>query len=97
MHLLSSVSCDSQGLPRQPWNTAVNRGVPSRFLLLRYHADRLNAAAVAHGWSVRVSLEQLEKLCDKAVDDRPGSSAEGHSFKVNRMAAPRLRAHLRRH
>ncbi|KAI0652400.1 aminotransferase class IV-domain-containing protein [Trametes meyenii] len=51
------------------WNTEAHSGVPSPFLLLNYHRDRLLGAAKTHGWDVpRESLEtRLEELCDAAV------------------------------
>ncbi|KAI0639951.1 aminotransferase [Trametes polyzona] len=57
------------GLRDVAWNTDANAGVPSPFLLLRYHYDRLLDAAKVHAWPIPrdISLARLQALCEDAV------------------------------
>ncbi|KAI0081095.1 D-aminoacid aminotransferase-like PLP-dependent enzyme [Panus rudis PR-1116 ss-1] len=65
--LLSSTRYDEQ-LLNVDWNTSVNNGTPSPFLLLPYHVDRLRDAAHQHGWSdAPLSLASLSKVCEEAI------------------------------
>lgn len=67
--LLSTTRYDEE-LINISWNTRVNGGVPSRFLLLPYHFDRLAAAAEQHGWTVpqrSMTRDHLAQACDDAV------------------------------
>ncbi|KAI1793191.1 aminotransferase [Ganoderma leucocontextum] len=73
--LLSTTRRDPQ-LLQLPWNTSVNSGSPSPYLLLSYHCDRLRDAAKHHNWPVPqgFSLSALEDLCEAALKDaRAGS------------------------
>lgn len=68
--LLSSTRYDD-ALLNVAWNTRVNGGIPSRFMLLPYHFDRLAAAAEKHGWiTSRQHMESnhLVVACDNAVN-----------------------------
>ncbi|KAH9004298.1 aminotransferase [Lactarius hatsudake] len=49
-----------------PWNSAVNQGQPSPFLLLPYHFTRLEAAATLHGWRTPLSWTSFEHACHSA-------------------------------
>jgi len=70
------------------WNTRVNGGTPSRFMLLPYHFDRLAAAADEHGWIVsrrRIAWADLAAACDDAVIAARPQHGNG-PFKVNRKS-----------
>ncbi|KAI0033813.1 aminotransferase [Vararia minispora EC-137] len=61
-----------QALLSAPFNTSVNYGTPTPFLLLPYHADRLRSAAARHGgrWvqvAQSVTVESFERACMNAV------------------------------
>ncbi|KAI0692943.1 aminotransferase class IV-domain-containing protein [Cytidiella melzeri] len=67
--LLSSTRFDD-ALLNVPWNTRVNGGIPSQFMLLPYHFDRLAAAAGEHGWTTsqrRMAQADLTAACNDAV------------------------------
>lgn len=68
--LLSSTRYDSC-LINLPWNTLANEGIPSPYLLLRYHFDRLLDAAQLHAWTNAQgwTLVDLNNACDEAVRD----------------------------
>lgn len=68
-HLLSSTRYDD-ALLSVAWNTRVNDGIPSKFMLLPYHFDRLAAAAEQHGWIAsqqRLARDEFTAACDNAV------------------------------
>lgn len=68
--LLSSTRYDAT-LLNVDWNTEVNGGNPSAFLLLPYHFDRLVDAAKQHSWTECLksfSLENLSRVCKEAVE-----------------------------
>ena len=66
--LISTTRRDPQ-LLQVEWNTTANSGIPSPYLLLAYHHDRLRDAAKQHNWSVPqgFSISALEDLCDAAL------------------------------
>ena len=81
-HVLSSTRYDPR-LLTLAWNTAANDGVPSPFLLLRYHLERLNHAAHAHGWIVSLAYQDLLAACEDAVRKALiASSGDAVSLKV---------------
>ena len=80
-HLISSTRYDPC-LLALAWNTDANDGVPSPFLLLRYHLDRLNCAAKAHSWIVSLSYQDLLVACEDAVRNARSASAGAVSLKV---------------
>lgn len=52
------------------WNTRVNGGTPSPFLLLNYHLDRLIEASKRHGWVdclPSLTIERLTSVCEDGV------------------------------
>lgn len=52
------------------WNTRVNGGTPSHFLLLNYHLDRLIEASKRHGWPEclpSLTIGNLTSVCEDAV------------------------------
>ena len=73
-HVLSSTRYDPR-LRTLAWNTAANNGEPSPFLLLRYHLDRLNNAAHAHGWIVSLAYHDLVAACEEAIGKALSASA----------------------
>ena len=66
--LLSSCRFDP-ALRKADWNSAVNSGSPSPYLLLPYVVERFIRAAQLHKWSIpkELTLNQLQYLCDEAV------------------------------
>ena len=73
--LLSSLRYD-HALLSMDWNTRVNGGTPSSFMLLPYHHDRLIAAVREHGWQLPAwTLDDLEKECYAAT--RVGQDQHG--------------------
>ena len=90
-HLLSTTRYDPQ-LSAISWNTDANANVPSPYLLLAYHRDRLLEAAQLHGWAVpttNVSLMMLEALCKDEMT-KAGSALDGTkpSYRVRRPTSP---------
>ncbi|CCM03799.1 uncharacterized protein FIBRA_05947 [Fibroporia radiculosa] len=83
-HLLSSTRYDSS-LLAAAWNTAANEGLQSPYLFLRYHHDRLVAAARQHGWHAAQGgkYDDLQHACDRAVHDAHSrSDSAGKPMKV---------------
>lgn len=81
-HVLSSTRYDPH-LLTLAWNTAANDGQPSPFLLPKYHLDRINQAAQAHGWIVSLAYHDLVAACEEAVRKALSISAGGDaSLKV---------------
>ncbi|KAJ7170144.1 aminotransferase class IV-domain-containing protein [Mycena filopes] len=67
--LLTTLRWDSY-LERLSWNNGQPNGQPSRFLLLAFHLDRLQEAAVAHDWPdalAALSYAALHEKCQAAV------------------------------
>jgi hypothetical protein len=66
--LLGSFRYDSN-IRDTDWNSAVNAGQPSPYLLLPYIVDRFVDAAKIHGRTIpaELTLPHLRNLCDKAV------------------------------
>lgn len=66
--LLGSLRYDSN-IRDAEWNSAVNAGHPSPYLLLPYVVDRFVDAAKVHGRAIpaELTLPHLRNLCDKAV------------------------------
>ncbi|KAI0094475.1 aminotransferase [Irpex rosettiformis] len=67
--LLSTTRFD-HALKDVAWNTRVNGGQPSPYMLLPYHFDRLTAAAGDHGWIAsrqRTNYADLVATCDDVV------------------------------
>ncbi|KAH9175507.1 aminotransferase [Lactarius sanguifluus] len=75
-HLLTAIRYD-HALLLFPWNSAVNQGQPSPFLLLPYHFARLEAAATLHGWRTPLSWSSFEHACHRAVDSYNGPGKSG--------------------
>ena len=68
------------------WNTRVNGGTPSHFLLLRYHLDRLVEASKRHGWPEclpNLTIDNLTDTCEDAVRSASTDEYDG-PFKVCR-------------
>ena len=68
--LLSTTRYDDD-LRNVAWNTRVNGGKPSSYMLLPYHFDRLMTAARDHGWIAtkqRTDYADLVAACDDAVN-----------------------------
>jgi 4-amino-4-deoxychorismate lyase len=66
------------------WNNNPD-GQPSRFLLLRYHLDRLSNAAQVHQWPLAktgLSLKALFERCLDAVNERLNDTSPAIAFKV---------------
>lgn len=87
--LLSSTRYDD-ALLNMGWNTRVNGGQPSPFMLLPYHYDRLMAAAGEHGWQLPSNLtrQQLLQACEDAVRVARDTHREG-PLKVRRKPPTR--------
>lgn len=67
------------------WNTRVNDGTPTRFMLLPWHFSRLVAAAEKHGWipsRERMERDDLVAACENAVDAARPQHGDG-PFKVS--------------
>jgi hypothetical protein len=82
--LLSSTRYDN-ALLNVAWNTRVNGGIPSRFMLLPYHFDRLVAAVEEHEWVAsrqRMAWVDFATACDKAVEAARPQCGDG-PFKVS--------------
>lgn len=76
--LLSSTRYDNVLLDIE-WNTQINEGTPSPFLLLPYHLERIADGARQHGWTERLtslSLGELTKVCDDAVESAVGQHGD---------------------
>ena len=65
------------------FNTAVNRGEESPFLLFPYHYDRLTKAARVFGWPSAIKAmsepdaeEKLRRKCEEAVTNYPHNDKE---------------------
>ncbi|KAI0066570.1 hypothetical protein BV25DRAFT_1820574 [Artomyces pyxidatus] len=77
--LITAIRYDPALLSCQ-WNTQANQGVPSSFMLLRYHFDRLINAAIVHGWAdtaAALTREAFERECQRAVDQYTGHGRGG--------------------
>ncbi|KZT72899.1 hypothetical protein DAEQUDRAFT_663483 [Daedalea quercina L-15889] len=74
-HVLSSTRYDPR-LLGLAWNTTANQGGSSPFLLLRYHLDRLNYAAQAHGWTISLTYDDLVTTCEHAVRQALSESSD---------------------
>ncbi|KAI0673674.1 aminotransferase class IV-domain-containing protein [Trametes maxima] len=79
--LISSTRFDAR-LRNVAWNTEAHSGVPSPFMLLSYHRDRLLDATRTHGWNLpQEPLETcLEEFCNAAVK-QSGDNYE-RSFRI---------------
>ncbi|KAH9897866.1 aminotransferase [Cubamyces lactineus] len=66
------------------WNTAVNGGLPSPYMLLRYHYERLLDAAQVHGWPIpqQLSLSRLEEECNAEITKHGSSDPLEQSFRI---------------
>ena len=70
-------------LQHAQWNSQVNGGSPSAFMLLPYHYDRLLSARRAHGWpDSSLTLDGFQQECQRAVDDYTRSTDNSGPFKV---------------
>lgn len=95
--LLSTTRRDPQ-LLQLPWNTKVNSGSTSPYLLLSYHHDRLRDAAEHHDWPIpeSFSVSALEDLCETALKDERARSEDPTHREHYRVAmsftcpAPRM-------
>ncbi|KAK0466361.1 aminotransferase [Desarmillaria tabescens] len=69
-------------LERLGWN--YDELQPSPFLLLRYHYDRLVAAAEQHGWTeaVNLSYAALKTAAEEAVNNAADKSARAYKVRV---------------
>ncbi|KAI9445055.1 aminotransferase [Lactarius indigo] len=74
--LLTAIRYD-RSLLHSPWNSAVNHGQPSPFLLLPYHFARLEPAAALHGWRISLSWTEFEHACHRAVESYNGPGKGG--------------------
>jgi len=82
-HLVSTIRHDTLCL-NLPWNSALNNGQPSPFMLLPYHFDRLRAAAAIHGWKDAVASipwDLFQLTCQRAIQAYDGP-AKGGPLKV---------------
>ncbi|SRR6266702_2916700 len=82
--LLTAIRYDSS-LLNFAWNSAVNHGQPSPFLLLPYHFTRLEAAATLHGWRhpfTPLSWGSFQHACQRAVETYDGPD-KGGPLKVS--------------
>src|SRR5260221_6377010 len=71
-----------------PWNSALNNGQPSPFLLLPHHFDRLRAAAAIHGWQdavASISCDTFQLTCQHAIHAYDGPAKDG-PLKVRPLA-----------
>ncbi|KAI0307954.1 aminotransferase [Multifurca ochricompacta] len=76
VNLTSAIRYDS-ALLNFSWNSVVNDGQPSSFMLLRYHFDRLKAAAALHGWEESFTWPSFQHICQHAVDSYDGPAKGG--------------------
>ncbi|TDL17568.1 hypothetical protein BD410DRAFT_822616 [Rickenella mellea] len=68
----------------ESFNTEVNHGMPSSFLLFPYHVDRLIHAARAFNWPKAIAMmeepgveKKLRGLCEQAVEEFVGDKNGG--------------------
>ena len=82
-----------------PWNSVLNNGQPSPFLLLPYHFDRLRAAAAIHGWQdavASISWDTFQLTCRHAIQAYDGPAKAGplkvrlHPLLLNFLNHPSL-------
>lgn len=81
--LMTATRYDKRLLTVQ-WNTQVNDGTPSPYLLLNYHLDRLREAAKRHEWHdclPSLTLPNLIKVCEQAAHTASTPEYDG-PFKV---------------
>ncbi|KAI9462410.1 aminotransferase [Lactarius psammicola] len=77
--LLTAIRYDSS-LLNFAWNSAINQGQPSPFLLLPYHFARLEAAVALHGWRhafTPLSWGSFQHACQRAVETYNGPAKGG--------------------
>ncbi|KAI0053385.1 hypothetical protein FA95DRAFT_737893 [Auriscalpium vulgare] len=76
--LISAIRYDP-ALRALAWNTAANAGIPSPFMLLRFHHDRLLAAARVHAWGPASALtwDAFHSACERAVAEYTGPARDG--------------------
>ncbi len=78
--LLSTTRYDD-ALRNVAWNTRVNGGEPSAYMLLPYHFDRLLAAAEDHGWMAsrqHMEYADLVAACNDSVRAALAQHGHGH-------------------
>lgn len=84
-HLLSTTRYDDALLDHD-YNTRVNGGKPSPFLLLRYHFDRLVTAAERHEWwsgaDGKLSFLDLLRECEVTVRKAQDNHGSPGPFRV---------------
>lgn len=98
-HLLSTTRYDD-ALLGHDYNTAVNSGEPSPFLLLRYHFDRLVTAAERHGWwsgaDGKLLFLDLLRECEAAVRKARDDHSSPGPFRVCRKICRKYRTLIER-
>lgn len=86
--LLSTARYDD-ALRNVAWNTRVNGGDPSAYMLLPYHFDRLLAAAEDHGWMASRQHMQYADLV-AACNDNVQAALTQHGHGPLRVSSPVL-------
>ncbi|THH13495.1 hypothetical protein EW146_g6732 [Bondarzewia mesenterica] len=62
------------------WNTLENEGIPSKWMLHRFHHDRLVKAAAKEGWTDALATlpwDRFQRECERAVESYDGPGKGG--------------------
>lgn len=87
-NLLTTTRYD-EALLNVAWNTRINGGTPSPFMLLPYHFDRLAAAAEQHAWTQarqNAEISRLRDVCEQAVRAARAQHGSSGPFRVRLQA-----------
>ncbi|KAJ7246252.1 aminotransferase [Mycena haematopus] len=90
--LLTTTRCDPY-LQRLAWNN--HEGQPTPYLLLQFHCDRLQSAAVEHDWpdaQSAISYTALYDACQAAVASYDGEPTDAFKIRITLSQAGLLTA-----